>query len=92
MQLQVQVVVDKIDSLVYSEKYHTSLLPSNRGFGGKAMDGCVVVTATGLVGGLIHCPHDESQKAITAKAKISAVRNLVVCADMTYSKSNIHEL
>lgn len=78
--------MDKVDSLVYSDKYHTSVLPSKKGFGGKALDGCVVVTATGLVGGLVHCPQ-EDVKAITAKAKISAVRNLVVCADMTYSKS-----
>lgn len=80
-------MLDKVDNLTYSEKYHSSVLSNSRGFGGKSLDGCVVITATGLVGGLAHFPHEEPLKAITAKEKISAVRNLVVCADMTYSKS-----
>lgn len=85
--LQVQVVIDKIDSLIYSEKYHSSLLPNSKGFGGKSMDGCLVITSTGLVGGVVHCPFEEPCKAITAKEKISALRNLIVCADIAYSKS-----
>lgn len=89
---QVQVVVDKMDSLIYSEKYHTSLLHNSRGFGGKSLDGCIVITSTGLVGGLVHCSYEEPQKVISTRGKISAVRNLIVSADTTYNKSKLEKL
>jgi len=77
---------------VYSEKYSVSLLPSTRGFGGKSLDGCVIVTATGLLGALVSNGCDDLSKPITALEKMVAVRNQISFADMAYSKGNLDSI
>lgn len=75
--------------MVYSEKYNVSLLPSTRGFGGKSLDGCVIVTATGLLGTLVSNGCEDLSKPIIASEKMVAVRNQIMFADMAYSKGDI---
>lgn len=75
-----------MDSMVYSEKYLTSVPFSSRGFGGKALDGLVVVTATGLLGAVVQSNSEETGgKPIVASEKMFAMRNHIVHADLAYS-------
>jgi hypothetical protein len=83
---------DKLESMVYSEKYSSSVIPSSRGFGGKSLEGCVIVTGTGLVGALVTSGCDDFSKPYSASDKISAIRNQVIFADMAYSKGTFTPL
>ncbi|OXA39234.1 Mediator of RNA polymerase II transcription subunit 16 [Folsomia candida] len=83
---KVTVNPEKMDSMVYSEKYLTSVPFSSRGFGGKALDGLVVVTATGLLGAVVQSNSEETGgKPIVASEKMFAMRNHIVHADLAYS-------
>jgi len=80
---------DKLDSMVYSEKYLSSVTPSSRGFGGKPLEGSVVVTGTGLVGALVTSGCDDFSKPNSASEKISSIRSNVQFADMAYAKGKM---
>lgn len=82
---QVCLTPDKLDSILYSEKYSVTLGANGNGFGGSFLDGAIVVTATGLLATVISSP-DDPGRAITAIEKISAVRNRVLFADLAYAK------
>ena len=71
--------------MLYSEKYQVSLVQtSSRGFGGKYLDGCIVVSGTGLLGALVRSPEDPSI-VIPAMEKMVAVRTRIFFVDMAYS-------
>lgn len=79
--------------MVYSEKYATSVPFSSGGFGGKGLDGVVLLSATGLVGAiLVSALSEESNKPVLVWEKIAALRSHISFADMTYSEGEISNL
>lgn len=84
---------DKMDSMVYSEKYGTSVPYSSRGFGGKGLDGVVLLTATGLMGAVVNngCEDPVKPQPLITSEKMTALRNHILFADMAYSSGKKEE-
>ena len=82
---QVTINPDKIDCMLYGDKYEIRQMHSKYGFGGKSLEGVIVVTATGLLGTVVRSMEDPS-KITSSVEKMVAVRNRITCTDMTYSK------
>lgn len=84
---QISIIAEKRDSVVYSEKMsHVKFSPSVRGFGGGAGEGCIVMTGTGMVGGIL-LPKEAGAKIITAAESLAATRVTLSIVDISYGKS-----
>lgn len=83
--MQIALNPDKLDSMLYNDKYEIRQMHSKHGFGGKSLDGILVVTATGLLGTVVRSSEDHT-KSISAVEKMVAVRNRITCTDVCYSK------
>ena len=79
------LIPDKLDSILYSEKYDISIISNRHGFGGRAMDGALVVTSTGLVGAILNSRQD-SHAALTGLEKLTPVRSKITSTDIGYFK------
>lgn len=79
--------VDKRDSIQYYEKFHyVRYTPTVQVVGGAAMDGCLVVTSTGLVVANV-MTGDASMPLVTSTESVSPVRYKISVVDIAYSKN-----
>ncbi|XP_073982952.1 mediator complex subunit 16 isoform X2 [Rhodnius prolixus] len=84
---KISIIAEKRDSVVYSEKMsHVKFSPSVRGFGGGAGEGCIVMTGTGMVGGIL-LPKEAGAKIITAAESLAATRVTLSIVDISYGKN-----
>jgi mediator of RNA polymerase II transcription subunit 16 len=96
------LVAEKKDSTLYSEKFsHLRFAPSVRHFGGRPLDGCVVVSSTGMVGAVAlsregFCGTTRTMEqvmamsqfqALTASESLGSIRHRITAVDICYGKS-----
>lgn len=73
--------------MLYYEKFsHQRFAASVRQFGGKPVEGCIVITSTGMVGvvGLNRGGHGG---VITATASLGSIRHRITTVDICFGKS-----
>lgn len=79
----------------YFDKFiRGKFVPSVRGFGGVGVDGCLVVTSTGLLGAFLLPSEEIAASSMTEPIKLEAVteslgvsRNLITTSDIAYGKN-----
>lgn len=85
---QISLVVEKKDSFQYSEKFnHLRVAPSVRHFGGRPLEGCLVVSATGMVGVIVLARDSQSTTLQSVSESLGTMRSRVTTGDICYGKS-----
>ena len=85
--LQISLVSEKKDNLYYNEKFsHLRFPPSVRYFGGRPMEGCLVISTTGMVGVVI-MSREGSPQLITTSNSLGSTRHRITAVDICYGKS-----
>jgi len=88
--LQISLVSEKKDSLFYNEKFtHLRFPPSVRYFGGRPMEGCLVISTTGMVGIVIASRegHHGSPQLMITSDSLGSTRHRITAVDICYGKS-----
>ncbi|XP_047102177.1 mediator of RNA polymerase II transcription subunit 16 isoform X1 [Schistocerca piceifrons] len=83
------LVPDMKDAMQYTEKFKSlPLTPSVRGFGGSPIDGCVVVTATGMIGAIICLQEGQGVPLLLHTSEsLSSTRSRITAADICFGKN-----
>lgn len=82
------MVYEKKDNFQYSEKFsHHRVAPSVKSFGGRPLEGCLVVSATGMVGVIVLLKDAQNITLQSVSESLGAVRNRITSADICYGKS-----
>lgn len=86
-----QIVIEKPekkDNYQYSEKFtHVRFAPSVRQFGGRSVEGCIVISSTGLVGALGISKDGSSHNIIATTESLGSTRHRITAVDICYGKS-----
>lgn len=61
--------------------------PSVRQFGGRSVEGCLVISSTGMVGALAITKDGNSHTLITTTESLGSTRNRITSVDICYGKS-----
>lgn len=78
---------EKKDSLQYNEKFnHLLFAPSVRQFGGRASEGVIVVSTTGMVG-TVMITKDIQNPVSFATESLGSTRQRITAVDICYGKS-----
>lgn len=88
--LQISLVSEKKDNMFYNEKFtHLRFPPSVRYFGGRPMEGCLVISTTGMVGVVIASRegHQGSPQLIITSDSLGSTRHRITAVDICYGKS-----
>lgn len=81
------LVTEKKDSVHYSEKFsHLLFAPSVRQFGGRAAEGVLVVSTTGMVGAVM-ITRDIQNPVCFATESLGSTRHRITAVDLCYGKS-----
>ena len=81
------LVSEKKDSVHFSEKFnHLLFAPSVRQFGGRAAEGVLVVSTTGMVGAVM-MTKDIQNPVCFATESLGSTRNRITAVDLCYGKS-----
>ncbi|XP_032689223.1 mediator of RNA polymerase II transcription subunit 16 isoform X3 [Odontomachus brunneus] len=81
------LVTEKKDSFHYSEKFnHLLFAPSVRQFGGKAAEGVLVVSTTGMVGAII-ITKDLQVPICYSTESLGSTRHRITAVDLCYGKN-----
>lgn len=81
-------MTEKKDSPLYSEKFsHVRFAPSVRQFGSRAVEGCVVISTTGMVGALAIPKEGTPHPLITSTDSLGSTRHRITAVDICYGKS-----
>ncbi|KAJ1530563.1 hypothetical protein ONE63_005449 [Megalurothrips usitatus] len=81
------LVADRKDNMHYYDKFnHQRFAASVRQFGGKPVEGCIVITSTGMIGvvGLNRGGHGG---VITATASLGSIRHRITTVDICFGKN-----
>ncbi|KAK6618699.1 hypothetical protein RUM43_013090 [Polyplax serrata] len=82
------LVYEKKDNFQYSEKFsHHRVAPSVKSFGGRPLEGCLVVSATGMVGVIVLLKDAQNITLQSVSESLGAVRNRITSADICYGKN-----
>ncbi|XP_065339940.1 mediator of RNA polymerase II transcription subunit 16 [Cloeon dipterum] len=91
------LVAEKKDTPLYSDKFtHVKIAPTVRYFGGQPLEGCIVVTATGMVGVVtlvrepakgVESPEGPAFHSLTASESLGTTRQRVRAVDICYGKN-----
>lgn len=85
--LQTGLVAEKKDSIHYSEKFnHLPFAPSVRQFGGRAAEGVLVVSTTGMVG-VVMITKDFQNPICSSTESLGSTRHMITSVDLCYGKS-----
>lgn len=86
---KISLVAEKKDSVLYSEKFsHVRFAPSVRHFGNRAVEGCLVISTTGMVGAIAaHWPRDATSPLLTTSESLGSIRHRITAADICYGKN-----
>jgi len=80
-------VADKKDSIHYGEKFnHLSFAPSVKQFGGRAAEGVLVVSTTGMVGAVM-ITKDLQNPVCYSTESLGSTRHRITAVDLCYGKS-----
>ncbi|XP_075213152.1 mediator complex subunit 16 [Lycorma delicatula] len=83
---KISLVAEKKDNVLYSEKFsHIRFAPSVRHFGSRAVEGCLVISTTGMVGA-IAVPR-EGSSLLTTTDSLGSTRHRITAADICYGKN-----
>lgn len=84
------MVAEKKDTILYNEKFnHLRFAPSVRHFGGRPIDGCLVITITGMIGVVITTRIGNDPPHLTSTThSLGSTRQHISAADICYGKSN----
>jgi len=89
--LQISLVAEKKDNTSYSEKFsHQRFAASVRHFGGRPVEGCLVISSTGMVGvvGLHPLQAGHYGMGLTSTSdSLGTTRTHISTADICYGKS-----
>jgi hypothetical protein len=88
--LQISLVSEKKDNSFYNENFtHLRFPPSVRYFGGRPMEGCLVISTTGMVGVVIASRegHHGSPQLIITSDSLGSTRHRITAVDICYGKS-----
>ncbi|XP_043279693.1 mediator of RNA polymerase II transcription subunit 16 [Venturia canescens] len=81
------LVTEKKDSVHYSEKFNNLLFaPSVRQFGGRAAEGVLVVSTTGMVGAVM-ITRDIQNPVCVATESLGSTRHRITAVDLCYGKN-----
>ncbi|XP_012289223.1 mediator of RNA polymerase II transcription subunit 16 isoform X2 [Orussus abietinus] len=81
------LVTEKKDSIHYSEKFnHLLFAPSVRQFGGRAAEGVLVVSTTGMVGAVL-ISRDFHNPVWFATESLGSMRHRITAVDLCYGKN-----
>lgn len=84
---QTGLVTEKKDSIHYSEKFnHLPFVPSVRQFGGRAAEGALVVSTTGMVGAVM-ITKDFQNPICSSTESLGSTRHRITAVDLCYGKS-----
>ncbi|KAJ9590030.1 hypothetical protein L9F63_016846, partial [Diploptera punctata] len=84
---KISLVSEKKDNLHYNEKFtHLRFPPSVRYFGGRPMEGCLVISTTGMVGVVI-MSREGNPQLITTSNSLGSTRNRITAVDICYGKN-----
>lgn len=90
--LQTGLVTEKKDSIHYSEKFnHLLFAPSVRQFGGRAAEGVLVVSTTGMVGAIM-ITKDLQNPICYSTESLGNTRHRITAVDLCYGKSILRHL
>lgn len=85
--LQTGLVTEKKDNIHYSEKFnHLPFVPSVRQFGGRAAEGVLVVSTTGMVGAVM-ITKDFQNPICSSTESLGSTRHRITTVDLCYGKS-----
>lgn len=71
-----------------NEKFgHLRVAPSVKSFGGRPLEGCLVVSATGMVGVIVLNKETQTGTLVSSSESLAAMRNRITTADICYGKS-----
>lgn len=71
----------------YYDKFsHQRFAASVRQFGGKPVEGCIVITSTGMVG-VVGLNRGSHGGVITATASLGSIRHRITTVDICFGKS-----
>ncbi|KAK0175173.1 hypothetical protein PV327_008946 [Microctonus hyperodae] len=81
------LITDKKDSIYYSEKFnHLPFAPSVKQFGGRAAEGVLVVSSTGMVGAVM-ITKDLQNPVCFATESLGNTRQKIATVDICYGKN-----
>ncbi|KAL2712763.1 mediator of RNA polymerase II transcription subunit 16 isoform X1 [Vespula squamosa] len=81
------LVAEKKDSIHYSEKFsHLPFAPSVRQFGGRAAEGVLVVSTTGMVGAVM-ITKDFQNPICSSTESLGSTRHRITSVDLCYGKN-----
>ncbi|XP_060827757.1 mediator of RNA polymerase II transcription subunit 16 isoform X3 [Bombus pascuorum] len=81
------LVTEKKDSIHYSEKFnHLPFVPSVRQFGGRAAEGVLVVSTTGMVGAVM-ITKDFQNPICSSTESLGSTRHRITAVDLCYGKN-----
>lgn len=87
---QTSLMFEKKDNFQYSEKFsHHRVAPSVRSFGGRPLEGCLVVSSTGMVGVIILTKDSQNINLLSVSESLGTMRNRITSADICYGKSKL---
>lgn len=90
--LQTGLVTEKKDNIHYSEKFnHLLFAPSVRQFGGRAAEGVLVVSTTGMVGAIM-ITKDLQNSICYSTESLGNTRHRITAVDLCYGKSIFHHM
>jgi len=85
---QISLLVEKKESTQLNEKFGPlRVSPSVKGFGGRPLEGCLVVSATGMVGAIVLAKESPTDTLASTSESLAAMRNRITTADICYGKS-----
>ena len=83
---KISLVAEKKDNMHYYDKFsHQKFAASVRQFGGKPVEGCIVITSTGMVG-VVGLSRGGQGGVITATASLGSIRHRVTTVDICFGK------
>ncbi|KOX71552.1 Mediator of RNA polymerase II transcription subunit 16 [Melipona quadrifasciata] len=81
------LVTEKKDNIHYSEKFnHLPFVPSVRQFGGRAAEGVLVVSTTGMVGAVM-ITKDLKNPICSSTESLGSTRHRITTVDLCYGKN-----
>lgn len=81
------LITDKKDSIHYSEKFnHLPFAPSVRQFGGRAAEGVLIVTSTGMIGAVM-ITKDIQNPLCYSTESLGSTRQKIKAVDLCYGKN-----
>lgn len=85
---KISLMTEKKDGVLYSEKFaHVRFAPSVRQFGNRAVEGCLVISTTGMVGALAIPKEGPGLPLITATDSLGSTRHRITALDICYGKN-----